>query len=150
MTSPALPEAITERTLCLAVPLVDDGVLRVVGGGGVGAERHVDHVEVVGEVAVTVRVERPVEGRITTSVEPSQPNTFSAYRSTPRAPRRADPHVEVAGSALYAPVKARAVGVHAVAGGGAGHVAAVAVAVQRVGVRVRERRSPGRFAGSAS
>src|SRR3954452_21623392 len=73
---------------------------------------------------------------ITMSVEPSQPNTFSGYRRA-RRHAGADPHaVEPgAGQPAVGPGEGVAVPRHAVAGGRAGDVRAVLLAVDRVGVR---------------
>ena len=74
--SPEFPAEATTLT-----PIWNRGVERrplVLNRSEIGAERHVDHVDMVGRVAVVVRVDRAVDRPVTTSVLPSQPKTLIA------------------------------------------------------------------------
>ncbi len=117
----------------------------VVGRDGVGivavtelrAERHVDHVEVIGIVPVLVRVDRPLErlrheaGRSRAAENPQRVEAHLRRDAGPDTQGR-ERHTAVPG-----PRESRAVGLHSRAADGARHVTPVSVAVHGVGVGLR-------------
>ena len=125
----------------------DAGRCRVVHGahrrivlGAVGrAERHVDDVDVIRRVAVTVRVSRPVdrlsrEARVACAPEHPERVDLSLGRDA-----RADRHRRRVERCVVRAGVRRPIRVHARARRGAGHMAPVAVAVHRVRVGSRDR-----------
>ena len=121
--------------------LVDHGVLGVVDRRVVGAEREVDDVEVVGEVAVTVGVQGPVERLQGVLGGALAAEHLQAVERGSRGRAGADLHGEqlLAGQGGVVAGEGGAAGRHAVARGRAGDVRAVVVAVQRVGVGLGDR-----------
>ena len=77
--------------------LVDHRVLGVVGGGVGPTEGEVEDVEVVGEVAVTVGVEGPVQGRDHRVGGPLAAEHLQAVERRGRGHARADLHVQQPG-----------------------------------------------------
>src|SRR6185503_18620156 len=93
----------------------------------VAAQRHVDDVEVVGDVVVVVGVHRPVDGEGGEAGAAEAAEDAQAVERRLRRGARADAHGAVVGGVVPGAGVGAAVGVDAVAGGGARDVAAVTV-----------------------
>ena len=102
----------------------------------VGTERHVDDVEVIGKIAIAVRIHRPVDRlrgqvRRSAAAEYAQPIELCL-----RSVTRANAHGRERNARVVVRAEERrSIAIDAVAGNRAGNMRAVAVAIERVRIR---------------
>ena len=120
--------------------VVDDRVFWVVHGREVDTEGKVDNVEVIGEIAVTIGIERPVEGRDGEICPAGAAEDLQRVQRGLRCHSRRDLHGKqvIAGQRPVVAMEGGAVGVDTDPGGGSGDMGAVPGAVDRIRVRVRD------------
>ena len=113
------------------------GRRRIVGGSERRAERHVDDVDMIGWIAVAVRIHSEVDRLGGDGGAARTAEHAIGHRSPPWGHTWPDMHRRSGDRGVVGPGVRRSVGVHAVPGGRADDVAAMAVAVHRVSVRMR-------------